>query len=113
MPNHGLSPQQLGTIKTVLAPYRQHIEKVALFGSRATGKYRENSDIDLVLYGDLDQATTDRIWTAFDDSSLPIRVDVNTYKLIQYPPLKRHIDDMAVELFSRDELEQTDDSKGK
>ncbi len=105
MIDHGLKSNQLYTIKTILNHFRSHIETVALFGSRATGHYRENSDIDLVIYGDLDQAMTDRIWSLFDDSNLPMTVDVNTYHLIAYRPLKTHIDDSAVTLFSRTDFE--------
>ena len=40
----------------------------------------------------------------FDDSSLGLRVDVQAYQHIQYPPLKRHIDTMAKVLFTRQEI---------
>ena len=78
---------------------RPAVESVALFGSRATGTYKSYSDIDLVLYGKLDEATLDRLWTCFQESSLPYKVDVKAYEMIHHPPLKEHIDRFARPLF--------------
>ncbi len=99
MSSHGLSDQHLTIIKQVFAPYAERIEKVGLFGSRATGKYRDNSDIDMVIYGDLTEAEIDRLHTMFEESLLPYRVDVNAYDLVEYTPLKAHIDATMQPLF--------------
>jgi hypothetical protein len=40
MPGHGLSERHIGIIRAILAPYADRIERVDLFGSRATGAYR-------------------------------------------------------------------------
>jgi len=104
MNNHGLNKEQLNIIKEILRPYAQDIEKVGLFGSRATGKYRPNSDIDMVLYGDIDEKTLDHIWTLFEESLLPVKLDVAAYNLIDYPPLKAHIDEVMKVLFTHKEL---------
>lgn len=101
---HQLSDDQLAIIRGILASSADHIDLVGLFGSRATGKARPNSDIDLVLYGDLDEATLDRIWTLFADSALALKVGVNAYHLITHPPLKQHIDRVMTPLFTQDEL---------
>ena len=52
--------------------------EVQLFGSRATNTAKPHSDIDLVIMGDeLLPVTTMRILRdAFDDSDLPIQVDL-------------------------------------
>ncbi len=101
--NHGLSHGHLEIIKKILKPWAHQINRVALFGSRATGKYRDNSDIDLVLYSNaddpLDTKIMDRIWTLFNESSLPYKVDINAYELITYPPFKHHIDEVNRVLF--------------
>lgn len=104
--DHGLSDAELTTIKAILADYWQKIDKACLFGSRACGQYKTYSDIDLVLYGNLQEREVDRIYTLFDDSSLGLRVDVQAYQHIQYPPLKRHIDTMAKVLFTRQEIKE-------
>ena len=104
--DHGLSTRHLETIKRILAPYSCHINRVALFGSRATGNYRGNSDIDLVLYGDLEEEWVDRLWTTFNESNLPFSVDVKGYELIKYRPLREHIDQVGKLLFTRGELKE-------
>ena len=104
MPDNRLSERQIRILREVLAPFAASIEKIGLFGSRATGKARPNSDIDLVLYGLRDQKTLDRIHTLFTESLLPVTVDVQAYDLIQYQPLKQHIDDHMQPLFTQADL---------
>lgn len=90
---HGLSEHQLDTLRSILSRFANSIELAGLFGSRATGKARPNSDVDLVLYGDdITAETVDRIWTLCNDSDLAIGVDVTAYGLINNPALKAHID---------------------
>lgn len=103
MDDFGLTPTQIQQIGAVLASVAaEGIEQVAVFGSRATGRYRPNSDLDLVVYGQgADAALQDRLWTLFQDSSLPFAVDVHSYGVIAYPPLKAHIDAVARPLFLR------------
>ncbi len=104
MSDNGLTIYQINIIKRILHPFANKIHSVGLFGSRAKGTYRENSDIDMVIYGSLNEEDVDRIWTLFDASDLPVRVDLNVYHLIAYPPLKRHIDAVVQPLFSQQEL---------
>ena len=49
MVDHGISEAALKTIRTVLATCSDEITQVDLFGSRAVGRHRRNSDIDLVV----------------------------------------------------------------
>ena len=96
MADHGLSEHELCMIASVLQPYAHKIERVGVFGSRATGKYRPDSDIDLVLYGnDLTEADQDRLFTLFTETMLALKVDVTIYHLVSYPPLRQHIDDVV------------------
>jgi uncharacterized protein len=104
IPSHGLTPEQVGLIMKVLQPYAHQIERVGLFGSRATGRHRPNSDIDLVLYANLDEATVNRLWTDFAESSLALKVDVIWYQQDIYPPLKAHIDTEGVPFLTQTEL---------
>jgi len=102
----GLSRVQLDIIIDILRPFSTDIETVALFGSRATGTYRDNSDIDIVLFGPVREQTIDRLRTCFDESPLPVKVDVNAYDQIEYPPLKAHIDHVKQPLFTKQDLQQ-------
>lgn len=98
--DHGLSDRQIEIIKNVLMPFKEVIKSVGLFGPRATGKYHPGSDIDLVIYGSVDQSTADRIFTLINDSDLPVNIDIQIYHLINYQPLKNHIDSVMQELYT-------------
>jgi len=111
MPNNGLTPLQQKIIKEILQPFVNKIDRVGLFGSRATGLYRENSDIDMVIYGDLKEDDVNRLWTLFDASPLPMKVDIQAYSLIAYPPLKKHIDEVMQPLFMKEDLELVENEK--
>jgi len=104
MENHGLTAQQLKIIRSILVAYINKIERVGLFGSRAAGTARENSDIDMVIYGDISEQEVRRLYTLFMESNLPIKVDVVAYNLVAYPPLKEHIDNNVKILFTKQDL---------
>ena len=99
----GLTDEQRALICRILLTVEGHIEQVAVFGSRAQGRYRQNSDLDLVLYGFLNEAVHDRLWTLFYESPLPFSVDVVNYSTITHAPLQAHIDAVARPLFVRTE----------
>lgn len=102
--DHGLSDRDLRIIAGVLADYRQKIDEVGLFGSRACGQHKDYSDVDLVLYGDLEEREVARIYTLFKESSLGLKVDVHAYHHIEYAPLKERVDDTAKTLFTREQI---------
>ena len=98
--NHGISKRDLLAIRSILISTCSNIDKVGLFGSRATGEFSPSSDIDLVLYGDISERTNNRLVTRFQESSITHKVDVVTYQAISYPAFKSNIDDNAKTLFT-------------
>ena len=104
MIDHGLSEKQLNLIKDIIKEFAPAVESVSLFGSRANGSHKSYSDIDMVLYGDIEESTVDRLWTCFHESSLPYKVDLVAYRLVKYPPLKARIDRFATTLLSAERL---------
>lgn len=96
---HQLTPHQLDSIANILAPFSASIDKVGLFGSRAMGTARSNSDVDMVLHGNIDEATIRRINTLYEESSLALKMDVHAYSLITHAPLKAHIDAVYYPIF--------------
>ena len=72
-----LNPNHLGTVRAILAEHVPECE-VWAFGSRATWTAKDYSDLDLTVVGKgpLDWKTLGRLREAFEDSDLPIRVDV-------------------------------------
>lgn len=99
-----LTPRETEIVLDVLAPYADRIDAVRLFGSRALGTARPASDIDLALYGDLDERTMARLWSLFDQSGLAVIVDLIDYARLAHQGLKTHIDLVGRPLFSRDDL---------
>jgi predicted nucleotidyltransferase len=68
-------------------------ERVTIFGSRATGTWRYNSDIDLCIRGkSLNAEIFERIQRGFNDLPVPYKFDVIQYETITNPALKEHID---------------------
>ena len=72
-----LSPDHLATVKSILAEHVPECE-VRAFGSRATWTARDYSDLDLAIggVGPLDWRTLGRLKETFEESNLPMRVDV-------------------------------------
>jgi predicted nucleotidyltransferase len=91
----GMTAAQQTLVREILHTAHECIEQVAVFGSRAQGTQRQNSDLDLVLYGTADEAVCDRLWTLFQESRLPFSVDVQSYTAIKHPLLRAHIDAVA------------------
>ncbi len=72
-----LNPHHLATVKDILAEHVPRCE-VQAFGSRVTWTAKDYSDLDLVVIArePLDQKTLGRLQEAFQESDLPMRVDV-------------------------------------
>ena len=72
-----LNPNHLGTVKAILAEHVPECE-VRAFGSRATWTAKDYSDLDLAVVGKgpLDWKSLGRLKEAFEESDLPMRVDV-------------------------------------
>ena len=72
-----LNPNHLATVERILTEHVPECE-VRAFGSRATWTSKDYSDLDLAIVGSgpLDWRTLGRLKEAFEDSDLPIRVDV-------------------------------------
>lgn len=75
------------------------LSRVGVFGSRAQGREKINSDLDLVLYGAKDKYTAGRLKSLLQESSLPISVDIVLYDTLSNAALKEHIDLVAKTLF--------------
>lgn len=97
----GLSKMQLQLILSVLNNFKE-IEKVLIFGSRATGKNKPGSDIDLALIGDkLNSLLVNRVSSALDDLPLPYMFDLINYHEITNEFLKKKIDDEGKLFYER------------
>ncbi len=98
---YGLSNSTLQKIQGVLSHYPQ-VEKAILYGSRATGTYRNGSDIDLTLYGDaLTHSILSRIDTELDDLLLPYTIDLSIFHQIDNPAMVEQIQRIGVNFYER------------
>ena len=72
-----LSPTYLATVERILADHVPECE-VRAFGSRAAWTAKDYSDLDLAIIGTgpLNRRTLGRLKEAFEESRLPMRVDV-------------------------------------
>ena len=78
-----LNPNHLATVERILAEHVPECE-VRAFGSRATWTAKDYSDLDLAVVGagSLDWGALSRLKEAFEESDLPMRVDVLDWHVI-------------------------------
>lgn len=89
--NFGLKVKDIDNIKKVFANYND-VNKVIIYGSRAMGNYRNNSDIDLVMFGNnLNLSVLSKIETDLDDLLLPYKIDLSIFAYIDNKDLIDHI----------------------
>lgn len=97
----GLDKKQFQLILEVIESFPE-IEKVIIFGSRATQTNRPGSDIDLALTGSqLTPLILNRFSSALDDLPLPFLFDVVDYHNISNNNLKENIATKGKLLFER------------
>lgn len=90
-----LSARHLAILQGVFAPYRVRLKGVSVFGSRATGRSRPNSDIDLVFFGAVNRSDQTNIWADLEECDLPVTVDTVIYDELSDTRLRDHIDRFA------------------
>jgi type I restriction enzyme S subunit len=91
-------------IDKLIAVFEQHskVDKALVFGSRAKGNYRPDSDIDIALKGqDLNTDDSIAMSVAFEEKGITHKIDLINYDTIKEPDLKDHIDRVGIELYSR------------
>lgn len=93
----GLSEDVIRKILFVILNHA-NVEKVIIYGSRAMGNYRENSDIDLTIVAPL-LSLSDllRIENEIDDLLLPYKIDLSLMHQIDNQDLIEHIKRVGLE----------------
>ena len=87
----GLDANDMSEIRAILAAHPE-IESAVLYGSRATGRFKPGSDIDLMLTGKnlTDQVVLD-VRIELDDSDVPYMFDIVAENEIKDENLKQEI----------------------
>lgn len=87
----GLNARELATVQNTFSAFPE-IKLVYVYGSRAKGSYKAGSDIDLaIMEPATDLLLRSKIQSLFDDSHLPMRVDLVDFQSLESDSLKAHI----------------------
>jgi diaminopimelate decarboxylase len=78
------------------------VEKAVIYGSRARGDYRNGSDIDLTLVGDVPFKERGRLARLIDDLPIPYMCDLSILKDIKNENLVEHIERVGQVFYDRD-----------
>jgi predicted nucleotidyltransferase len=97
---YGLPNRAVEKIKGVFLAH-DAVEKAILYGSRAKGTYKNGSDIDLTLSGNIAFQELLRIETELDDLLLPWMIDLSLYDHIDNPALIEHIQRVGMVFFQK------------
>ena len=92
------------TIDTFISIFEQNskVDKAIIFGSRAKGNYRPDSDIDIAIKGQkLTTADIIEISVAFEQKGIRQKFDLINYNSIKEPALAEHIDRVGIVFYSR------------
>jgi predicted nucleotidyltransferase len=102
MNTFGITTININKINSVFYQY-DTIEEVLLFGSRAKGNYRDNSDIDLVIKGGpINLTTLQEIEYKLEDLFLPYSIDLILYNSINNSDLINHINRVGVTFYKKE-----------
>ncbi|MBF4505479.1 nucleotidyltransferase domain-containing protein [Flavobacterium sp. JLP] len=101
MSSFGLSSNYITKINSVFHQYF-NIDEVIIFGSRAKGNYRDNSDIDLAIKGKLiDLSTLQQIENKLEELYIPNFIDLIIFDKIENPHLVNHINRVGKQFYKK------------
>lgn len=101
MKETGLAQSELELMRGVFRRIPE-IREVVLYGSRAKGTYRPESDIDLALVGVEDEVQAEAVADELEELPLPYRFDVKARSAITFPLLQEHISRVGITFYRRD-----------
>ena len=97
----GLDEKVVKDIIYILKKYSE-VERACIFGSRARGDYRKQSDIDIALFGkNLTNTINTEIYYEIDDLYLPYKIDlINFNSLGEEDKIKDSILEEGIEIYA-------------
>ena len=96
----GLPDKTISMINEIFSKYSD-IEKVVIYGSRARGDYKNGSDIDLTIHGDISVGDKIRISGLIYDLPIPYMCDLSIFKNIKNENLVEHIERVGQIFYER------------
>lgn len=110
MVDDGLAPRHRKMLLDILTAHPR-VQRVVLFGSRATGQWRPESDIDLAVFGEsLDWRDLGKLILAIEETTVPWKVDLILGGEVAKEALRRHIEREGIVWFDRNARPTTDQS---
>ncbi|MCX7950831.1 MAG: nucleotidyltransferase domain-containing protein [Clostridiales bacterium] len=100
MNTFGISEKLLEDIINIISNEKDII-KASIFGSRARGDFRKNSDIDICIYGDLDSIKFNLLIDKFNELNTPLDFDIINFEKIKKDELKNNIIKYGVIIYER------------
>lgn len=91
----GLTTTEIESIRSVITRHT-NVEHAFVFGSRAKGNYKLNSDIDIAIDGNISPLEAESIAGDLEELPLPYRFDVVALSHITNVALREHIERVGV-----------------
>lgn len=103
---YGLSDS---AIKKITGVFKNHpnVREAIVYGSRAIGNYREGSDIDITLKGELTFDNLLRIESQLDNEMLPYTFDLSIFESINNLDLIAHVNRVGKVIYRKGSKNQT------
>lgn len=101
----GLKDHVLRKLREVFNSFPD-IHEAVIYGSRALGTYREGSDIDISLKGNLNLDQMLQIEKRIDDLMLPYMVDVSIYNKLTNKNFLDHINRVGKTLYEKEKVKE-------
>jgi predicted nucleotidyltransferase len=95
-----LNPEIIESIASVFKRYTD-ITAVVLFGSRAKGTAKYNSDIDLAIFGIQEELAVEAISMELEELPLPYKFDVKAFDTIRNSALREHIKRVGIMVYEK------------
>ena len=86
----GIYPKSFKEIQLIIDDCSS-IDEVIIYGSRAKGNYKEGSDIDITLKGNVTKSDVSKLWHKLDDSFIPYKFDISVFQDLKSESLIEHI----------------------
>jgi predicted nucleotidyltransferase len=100
MTDIALTAKQRRLLDNVFRRYGE-LRQVILFGSRATGRAHERSDIDLATRGLLDRRRVGLLALDLEELPLAVKCEVHPYEEIDSSRVREHIDKHGVAIYEK------------
>lgn len=95
----GIREEYIGKISALFGRY-DCVKEAIVFGSRAKGNYRNGSDIDIALKGELiNSKILTQIELDYENLNLPWKLNLIVYDGISNEELKEHIDRVGKRIY--------------